>query len=93
MAHGTLSVRVSWAENAKTGRHALASTKRLEQHGTLSVHVIEASNLIAADGGESSDPYVKLKLTGVPKGNVLQQVRERVGVRVGLGLGLGLGFG
>ena len=69
VAHGTISVRVSWAENAKTGRHALASTKRLEQHGTLSVHVIEASNLIAADGGESSDPYVKLKLTGVPNPN------------------------
>lgn len=66
VAHGTLSVRVSWAENPKTGRHALVSTPRLEQHGTLSVHVVEALNLIAADDGESSDPYVKLKLTGVP---------------------------
>ena len=46
------------------------------------MHVVEASNLIAADGGESSDPYVKLKLTGVPKGNVLQQVRERGSVAI-----------
>ena len=80
--NGTLSVCVSWAAAAKTGRHALASTPRLEQHGTLSVHVIEALNLIAADE-TSSDPYVKLKLTGLPKGNVLQRARTTVGVTVG----------
>ena len=39
------------------------------------MHVIEALNLVAADEHEppSSDPYVKLKLSGLPKGNVLQQ--------------------
>ena len=80
--HGTLSVRVSWAAAPKTGRHALVSTPRLEQHGTLSVHVIEAIDLIAADK-TASDPYVKLELTGLSKGNVLQQVRGLAAGAVG----------
>ncbi len=46
------------------------------------MHVIKALNLSAADE-TSSDPYVKLKLTGLPKGNVLQRARTTVGGTAG----------
>jgi len=69
--HGTLSLHVWWEaseESLDSGRSAM----RLDQQGTLSVHVIEALDLVAADSSGASDPYVKVKLMGVPKGNMLQ---------------------
>jgi len=75
----TLTLTLSLSLTLTLTRHALASTPRLEQHGTLSVHVIEALNLVAADEHDppSSDPYVKLKLSGLPKGNILQQAHPQ----------------
>ena len=58
--HGTLSMVVSW-----TASGAVAGDKpRDEQSGSLSVSVVEAAELIAADRNRSSDPYVIVQLAG-----------------------------
>ena len=58
--HGTLSMVVSW-----TASGAAAGDKpRDEQSGSLSVSVVEAAELIAADRNRSSDPYVIVQLAG-----------------------------
>ena len=60
VAHGTLSMVVLWTASGA----AAGDTPRDEQSGSLSVRVVEAAELIAADRSGSSDPYVIVQLAG-----------------------------
>lgn len=65
------------AKGRKTGEGASSSrassdqdedpASRLRRHGTLTVHVVRAQNLIKADVMGLSDPYVQITVAGQPK--------------------------
>ena len=73
--HGTLSLVVSWAAVAMPR----GDGPRDQQSGALSVRVVEASELVAADRNRSSDPYVVVQLAGgSASGGGLDGVLERL---------------
>ena len=77
VAHGTLSLVVSWAADDPS---AAGGAPRDEQSGSLSILVVEAAELIAADSNGLSDPYVILQLAGgTASSGGLGDVRERLG--------------